>query len=230
MSTDQAYAGVATLHNGAGEFNRLEFVARQVANKMATTIPVKVVAVETVGGLPRVDVQPLVNQLDGANNSIPHGTIHGLPVEILQAGNSAVILVPKVGDMGMVAFCQVDISSVKKTKKVGNPGSRRKFDWSDGVYRAGVFNGVATQFIKISDDDGITITSADGKPVTINAPGGCTINTSGQDMSIDTGGGKLTASGDVEIGGTLKIGGHDYAAHKHSGVTTGGSNSGAVVP
>lgn len=206
-------------------------MARQVMNKMATTAPVQVMAV-TIGddGLPYVDVQPLVGQIDGAGNVTPHGTIHNLPVEILQAGNSAIILIPKVGDKGMVAFCQADISSVKKTKKVGNPGSRRKFDWADGVYRAGVFNGVATTFISISDDDGVKVTT-NGTPVAIDTGGGeVTIATGGGDIAMTTGGGKLTTDGDAEIGGTLKIGGHDYASHLHSGVTIGASNSGAVVP
>lgn len=227
--SEQAYAGIADIASGTSEFNRLEFMVRMMVGKMTTTIPALVKAVTEVSGAYFVDVQPMVAQLDGAGNAVPHGTIHNLPVEILQAGSSAIILIPKVGDKGMVAFCQADISSVKKTKKVGNPGSRRKFDWADGVYRAGVFNGVATTFISISDDDGVKVTT-NGTPVAIDTGGGdVTIDTGGGDIAMTTGGGKLTTDGDAEIGGTLKIGGHDYSAHKHSGVTIGASNSGGVV-
>lgn len=198
MSDDkQGYAGIAQPASGATEYDRISFVARQIANKMATTTLVTVMAV----GDGTVDVQPMVAQLDGAGNATPHGTIHNIPVWRLQAGTSAIIIDPVVGDIGLALFCQSDISSIKKTKKPGNPGSRRKFDWSDGIYLGGVLNAVPTQTIEMSDTDGVVITSA---------------------MPI-----KLV--GAVEISETLTVAGKDFATHTHGGVTTGGGTSGPVT-
>lgn len=198
MSDDkQGYAGIAQPASGSTEFDRISFVCRSILNKMATTTLVTVMAV----GDGMVDVQPMVAQLDGAGNATPHGTIHNIPVWRLQAGASAIILNPSVGDIGLALFCQSDISSVKKTKKAGNPGSRRKFDWADGVYMGGVLNIAATQTIEISDAYGIVITSA--MPVKI--------------------------MGNAEISGTLKVAGRDFASHTHGGVTTGGGTSGPVT-
>lgn len=154
MSGDQAFAGIGQRSSGSGEANRLDFVIQQAMNRMATAVPVLVKAV----GDGTVDVQPMVSQLDGAGNAVPHGTIHGLPVLRYQAGVSAVLLDPVVGDRGLAIFCHADISSVKKTRKVANPGSRRKFDWSDGVYLGGILNDAPTQFIRISGS-GVEITA-----------------------------------------------------------------------
>lgn len=40
----------------------------------------------------------------------------------------------------------------------------------------------------------------------------------------------VVKDGEVDITGTLKINGHEYLQHKHSGVQTGSGTSGAVVP
>lgn len=146
------------------EFNRIEFVIRQVLNRIATATLVIVRAV----GDGTVDVQPMVSQLDGAGNAVDHGTIHNVPFFMLHAGANAVILTPAVGDIGLALFCHNDVSSVKKTKAPAPPGSRRRFDWADALYLGGFLGPVATQYVRI-DDAGVAITAADGKPVAITA-------------------------------------------------------------
>ena len=171
MSADkQAYAGQADPSAGMSEFNRLEFMMRMVINRMATTTLVKVVAVNGLA----VDVQPLVGQTDGAGNVTEHGTIHNIPFARVQAGTNAVILDPVVGDMGVCAFAHNDISTVKKSKEPGPPGSYRKFDWSDGMYLFSIagMSEDPTQFVRI-DADGVAITSEG--TVDIEAPDGATV-------------------------------------------------------
>jgi hypothetical protein len=158
--SDQQYTGVARAISGTSDYNALQFVIQQTVNRMATFCPVVVKAVnlDGDGNVTSVDVQPMVSQLDGAGNAVPHGTIHGLPVMRWQGGSCGVIIDPAVGDNGTAAFAHVDISSVKKTRKVANPGSRRKFDWSDGVYLGGILNDAPTQSIRISGS-GVEITA-----------------------------------------------------------------------
>lgn len=115
---------------------------KQVLNGISTIKMVKVVAV--TGGGPSapcyVDVQPLVNMIDGAGNPTPHGILTNLPVFRLQGGIGAIICDPSVNDIGLIACCDRDSSKVKATKKVANPGSRRTLDLADGIYLGGILN------------------------------------------------------------------------------------------
>jgi hypothetical protein len=129
----------------------LSFIIDQIVNKIQTVTLVKVVAVSNNGGVEpvgTVDVMPLVHQLTGDRKTIEHGVIHNIPYFRLQGGTDAIILDPKVGDIGMCGFCSRDISSVKKNKKASAPPSLRKYDWSDGLYFGGFLNGTPEQYIR----------------------------------------------------------------------------------
>ena len=193
------------------EFGRMGFVVRSIMAQQATTTLVIVRAVEDGS----VDVQPMVAQVDGAGNAVDHGVIHGLPVWRLQGGNSAVIVEPAVGDIGLAVFASTDISNVKRAKEPTTPGSFRRFDWSDGIYLGGLLNAPASQFVRM-DAAGITITVADGQPVTINAD---TVSMSGD----------LTVTGSITSGPGSTFDGVAFDTHTHGGVTTGGGTSGPPV-
>lgn len=207
-ANQQAYTTFGSLPDTTSEFNRMAFVVRSIMSQQATTTLVIVRAVEG----DTVDVQPMVAQVDGAGNAVDHGVIHGLPVWRLQGGNSAVIVVPAVGDIGLAVFASTDISNVKRAKEPTTPGSFRRFDWADGIYLGGLLNVEPTQFLRM-DDSGVTITAADGQPVTINAD-------------------SVVMSGDLDVTGSISSGagstfnGKAFDSHAHSGVTTGGGTSG----
>lgn len=128
------------------------FQIQQQIARIATTMTVKVIAVHAsgVGPTGTVDVQPLVNQIDGRGQATPHGIIFGVPYCRIQGGENAVIIDPGVGDNGLVGFCSRDISSVKATRAQANPGSRRQFDWADAIYIGGMLNGTPTNYIAFS--------------------------------------------------------------------------------
>ena len=217
-ANQQAYTTFGDLADTTNEYNRMAFVVRSIMAQQATTT---LVIVRAVDG-DTVDVQPMVAQVDGAGNAVDHGVIYGLPVWRLQGGNSAVIVVPAVGDIGLAVFASTDISNVKRAKEPTTPGSFRRFDWADGVYLGGLLNAPASQFIKM-DDSGVTITAADGQPVTINADSVV--------ITADT----VSMSGDLDVTGSISGGagstfnGKAFDSHRHSGVTTGGGNSGVPV-
>ena len=204
----QAYTTFGALPDTTSEYNRMAFVVRSIMAQQATTTLVIVRAVEG----DTVDVQPMVAQVDGAGNAVEHGIIHGLPVWRLQGGNSAVIVVPAVGDIGLAVFASTDISNVKRAKEPTTPGSFRRFDWADGVYLGGLLNVEPTQFLRM-DDSGVTITAADGQPVTINAD---SVTMSGD----------LTVTGRISSGAGSTFNGKAFDSHTHGGVTTGGGTSG----
>lgn len=193
------YQGAQNAGDGAGAFGAQSFLVRQILSRVNTCTLVKVVAVTNAGGVSPVgfvDVQPLVNQVDGAGNAVPHGVLHHLAYFRLQGGTNAVILDPQVGDIGIAVFADHDISSVAAGKAQANPGSWRRFNMADGLYIGGVLNGTPVQYVQFS---------ASG--INIVTPGAVSITSA-----------SLTHNG-KNIGAT----------HQHSGVQTGGSNTGAPV-
>ena len=238
-----------------GEFNNINFVVQQMLSKMETATLVRVESCTNSGGLSPVgfvDVTPLVNQIDGQGNPTPHETIYNVIYFRLQGGTSAIINDPQPGDIGACIFASRDISKVKATKKQGNPGSRRKYSFSDGMYIGGFLNGTPTQYVKFSSN-GIDIHS----PNTINlsAP---TINLSGSVVAINgttsttvttpiftvngtvqingatavngglsqSGGGASTFSGSMIVTGNVTAQGTSLHTHTHGGVTTGSGMTG----
>lgn len=168
-----------------------DFFVRMILNRISTATEVKIVSCTNAGGLSPVgfvDVQPLVNQVDGNNQAVPHGVVHTLLYFRLQGGKNAIIIDPEPGDIGLAVFCDHDISSVKASKSQANPGSSRRFDMADGVYVGGNLNGTPSQYVQFSGA-GITITSPTA--VTVNAPS-ATVNCATSNVNA-TGSAAVTA-------------------------------------
>lgn len=216
MSQPDGYKGAADQYSGSSDFNSMSFLVNQILAGRNSATLVQIKSVTNDGGLSPVgfvDVQPMVNQLDGNGNAIPHGVVHNLIYFRIQGGTDAVIIDPKVGDIGMAVFADRDISAVKASKAVANPGSMRRADMADGAYFGGFLNGTPVQYIQFAAG-GITVHSPTA--ITITAPA---INSTG----TWTHAGQITASVDV-IGG-----GKSLKTHVHGGVSSGGSNTGGPV-
>lgn len=131
----------------------LEFFIQQALNGVQTVSIVRVEAVSNAGELSPVGtvaVKPLVQQMTGEREAVDHGIIYNIPYFRIQGGADAVIIDPKVGDIGICVFCSRDSSAVKTTKKEAPPGSYRTFNWADGMYIGGFLNGVPEQYIRFS--------------------------------------------------------------------------------
>src|SRR5689334_17719037 len=100
-----------TLTDGATEFQMLRFFLQQRLLKVQTATLVKVQAVHGggVGPIGTVDVLPLIDQVDGAGNIVPHVTIYGRPYCRWQGGANAIVLDPQVGDIGLMVFGSRDL-------------------------------------------------------------------------------------------------------------------------
>lgn len=166
----QGWSGYQQPGTAADPFNAIAFIVQGMLARLATATLVKVMGVTNAGGVSPVgfvDILPLVNQVDGDNNAIPHVTIYRCPYFRIQGGANAVIIDPQVGDLGIAVFADRDISSATANKAQANPGSGRMFDMADGLYIGGVLNGAPTQFVQFNAG-GITISSPNA--VTIDAP------------------------------------------------------------
>lgn len=155
-------SSLAGINSPNSIFNALTLMIQRMIGQTATATVVEVVATSdqtVVGPFGTVDVQPLVNQVDGSGNSVPHGVLHGLPFFRLQGGENAIVMDPQVGDIGIAVFASRDISSVKATLAQANPGSGRTYDMADGIYIGGILNSAASQSLTFSET-GINALSA----------------------------------------------------------------------
>lgn len=195
--------GQQTPDDSTSDYNVVAFIINQFLGRVRTATLVQVKAVTNEGGVSPVgfiDAQPLVNQIDGVGATTPHGTIFNLPYFRLQGGTNAIILDPKVGDIGIAIIADRDISAVKTTKAVASPGSFRKFDLADGVYIGGVLNGTPDQYIGFTDD-GIKLADKNGNVIQMK-PGSIAI----------TGNVTVTGSFFAGFGGADQVG---LQSHRH---------------
>lgn len=191
---------------------------------------VEVMAVRGVAPNLVVDVLPLVAEVKSDGGGMIQGSqIFNIPVWRLQRGNSAVIMNPVAGDIGMIAICDNDTSVVRANRKESVPGSKRTHSRSDAIYLGGILNGQPTQFIEFADG-AINITTPNPVNVTcskatIVAPDGVEITAPLAHFS-----GNITADGNItDNAGTqsasLKSLRDKYDSHKHqvTGVQSGSS-------
>lgn len=203
------------------EFNALSFLMKQMMAQMNTATLVKVIAVYGGGtaAVGTVDIQPLVQQTDGAGKPIDHDVIYEVPYFRLQGGTNAVIVDPEIGDIGFCVFCQHDISLVQASGATNLPGSQRRFNMADALYIGGWNTSVApTSYVMITGTD-ITIVNAtaiDATTPTFTIHGN--LHVTGTVQGDQTG----TFTGDVTGNGT------SLHTHIHTGGTIAG-NTGAPV-
>lgn len=222
----------------ATEYDQIMFILNQSLAFVRTATLVQVKAVTNNGEIAiagTVDVQPLVKMLDGLGNTSRHSIVYGLPYLRMQAGVNAIILDPKVGDIGIAVFADRDISKVKVTKAEAPPGSWRRFSFPDGLYLGGVLNPVPTQYLRYHDG-GISVFDKNGNKVELTSDGIKITDKFGHIINMVSG--KIQITGNVEITGTLSATGSITAGqgtgdqvglqtHVHSGVQSGASSTNA---
>jgi hypothetical protein len=138
--------------SAATEYQMLQFLISQRLLKVQTVTLVQVIAVYGGGIAPvgTLDVLPLVDQIDGAGNAIPHEVLFNRPYVRAQGGQCALIVDPEVGDRGVMVFGSRDLSAVLASGKEGPPPSRRLFDYADGLYLYSIPRVAPTTYIQVS--------------------------------------------------------------------------------
>lgn len=228
MAQEYGYQGTKKPTDGTSEYNALRFLMQSMLSTLRTATLVRIISCTNDGGVSPVgfvDVQPLVNQLDGFGNAVPHVKVYRLPYLRIQGGANAVIMDPQPGDIGVAAFADRDISSVKSTRAQANPGSARMFDMADGMYLGGMLNGTPTQYVQFTDG-GISIVSP--AKITLSAP---VIELDGQLIQgRGEHGGTAVMQGPVTVIEDLTAAGVSVSTHTHGGVQSGSSNTAEPNP
>lgn len=178
-----------------------QFIIQKLIRGIHTAAIVKVLAVyPTAGKVGFVDVQPMVLDQDTNGVVIAQSPIYRIPYFQLQAGTSAVILAPVVGDLGLCIFMARDSSNVAKTLQPGAAPTNRAYSSADGLYLGGVLNPDPTQWVKFLPAGGIDI-HAEGD-LSMSATGMFSVTATGN-LSLTTQGAlALSAAGNVSMGST----------------------------
>lgn len=207
---DDGYLGMADPTTAGHDFNAASFLVNQVLNKKWTLTLglVKAVHGGGIGSPPTVDVQPMVNQLDGRMQATPHGTIYGVPTLRPQGGAGAVVVDPEAGDIGLLAFASRDISSVVKNRAPSNPGSLRTFDAADAMYVGALLGAAPSRYIRIAEN-----------AISIVLSESVSISLSGDGVAITAGSAVLRVGSD----GFITLNGIQWGIHAHPVTTAPGT-------
>lgn len=153
--------------------NALHFLVNALIHQTVNVaIPVRVDSVTLGDGNTAgwVSATPLITDRDLHGNMIKNVSIPKLPFFRYRAGTAAVILNPRVGDVGLAVFCHKDISPIKPgVTQPQNAGSYRTFDYSDGVYIGGLFGEATPKTTIVVDPDG-ELVEVNCKTMVVNAP------------------------------------------------------------
>jgi hypothetical protein len=203
-SGQQGYPQQQTPSAERAESNVHHFAAEQILAKARTATLVKIKTVKSKGEAAApgmVDVQPLVKMMDGQGNAFSHGVVNNVLYYRYQAGKSAIIMDPKVGDMGFLVVADSDISSVKSSKQESNPGSWRKNALPDGVFFPALLGDSPTSYIRFTDDGNIILNVKD-KGEVVCADTHVQMKKKGDPnlhITVDVAGGQLIAGMDFVI-------------------------------
>lgn len=237
MSDDQTYLGTQDQGTDASEYNARTYHIQQEINKVNTATLVKIVRAPydkdgkdidpgSVVPVGYVDVQPLVNQLDGRGQATPHGTVYRLSYHRFQGGLNAIIADPAKDDIGKMVVADRDTSSVRATNDVANPGSRRKFDKADGTFFGSTQQKVKPEQYVAFTKDGMILRDKSNNKVTLDPTGihmadkfGNTFTMKADGVFIN--GAKITIEGDV-----VTAHGTSLDHHVNTRVQSGSGNSG----
>lgn len=175
----------------ASEALRNQLLILSLIKDVRTAIPVKVMAVHLGAGTPpaigTVDVQPLVQTVDGTGKLWNLGQTYGAQFCRIQSGASAVVVDPSEGDIGLAVVNDRDISSVIASAGLAGPGSARTHDLSDLVYVLSLLSAKAVTQYLLMNASGITMLSPNtitiqGQQINLVGP----VNQTNGDVTLET--------------------------------------------
>jgi len=221
-----------------GEANKMEFILSSFLGKHAFITLGLVVAVDADKN--EVDIKPMIHSTDAEGNMIVKEVIYGVSYFRYQRGNSAAIMNPVIGDIGLIAVCDHDITNVKASKKPSVPATGRKHNYSDAIYFGGVasINQSPTQYVEFADNainvvsphlvtvkaPDVTVTADNsvsvkaGSEISLSAP---TINIDG---ALQQGSGEN--GGEAKFANEVTVKNVRLSVHTHSGVQSGSNSTG----
>lgn len=146
----------------ASEAALLAFVVQQQISQVSTMQLARVVECTNAGGIVptgTLTVQLLVNMVTGDGVGVQHGELFKVPYSRISAGPNAVIMDPQPGDIGLVGFCERDISAVKATRAIANPSTKRQYSKADGVWIVTIWSAQPPSQYVVMTPEGVRVVS-----------------------------------------------------------------------
>lgn len=203
------------------ETSQWKAILRQALADLRVAIPAIVqefdAATQTV--TVQIALREVVRMPAGAQN-IAIQPVYKVPVCLPRAGGFALTLPIEAGDEGMLVFCDMCIDLWWARGGVQNQLERRRHDLSDCGFFPGIWNqkrllsNYSANSAQLRSDDGSVVVDLATTGITLTGPK-VTVNSLGD---VD-----IAASGNVNIQGKT------WLSHQHTGVQTGGGDTGPVL-
>jgi Phage protein Gp138 N-terminal domain len=211
MTTKQPTPPSRNTANNNSLSGLIQFAINKNLESTDDMLPAKVIAYDRTTN--RARVQPLIDMVDTKDVIQPRAQIASIPV--LQLGGAGYVISFPIatGTLGWIKANDRDISLLRAPYNPVAPNTLRKHSFSDAL------------FIPDTMLNGVTIASGDvNNAVFQNAEGTVKISLSGDTVTIKAPHVKIESTtlthNNVNIGDT----------HTHSGVVTGGDDTGVPVP
>lgn len=229
----------------ASECNALSFALKSLIGNYAFIDIVKVEKVNehVVDNVKEITltVRSMILGMTTERKKIENEPVYNIPILRLQCGESAVIMDPVVGDIGLMAICDKDIDNIKDSKQESMPGTLRQHNMADGVYLTSIasLSITPTQYVKFTSD-GIEIVSP--KKLKLESPeidltATTKISLNSADITLNgpvtqgagSYGGAAHFKNAVTSDSDFAVGEIKLTYHGHTGVQTGSGISGSVT-
>ena len=185
-----------------------------------------------------VAIREVVRTNTGPKN-VEISPVHKVPVMLPRAGGFCLTMPLQAGDEGMLVFCDMCIDLWWARGKVQDQLERRRHDLTDCGFYPGMWcqpralPNYSLNSAQLRSDDGLILVDVAQAGITLAGPK-VTINSTG-DVDINATGAINLASATTDINITAGAGfytiidGKAFPIHQHTGVSTGGGDSGPVL-
>lgn len=212
------------LLNDAEEAQRVVLDGRQSTIWTAMPGIVKAVDLTKMTVSAQLAIQGVIENEDGSTQSINLPLLVDVPIVFPSAGGFTITFPIAVGDEVLVVFASRCMDSWWQSGGVGRPMEARMHDLSDGFAIPGpksqpnVVGGISATALQIRNNAGTSyIEIAANGAIKIVAPIGLTVQ------------GNMHVTGGIITDADVNADGVSVKTHVHTGVTTGGSNTGGPV-
>lgn len=218
-----------------------------LAARMRVAMPARVVSFDaekqTIVAQPLIR-EKIINRETGEKEWVEIPNLLDIPVVYPKGGGMCMTFPLEADDEVLLVFNDLCIDQWWQAGGVQNWNDRRRHDLSDAVAIPGptsVPKAIPDFYLNVEEFalPGVEIRTFDGNVRwRVDATGAyliiggeiiATADENSWTIGFPGANIELTAAGQVNITGTLRINGNLYTAHRHSGVTSGGSNTGTVV-
>ena len=159
--------------------------------------------------------------------------VDNVPVVLPRGGGWSFTLPLKKGDEGLLVFCDTCFDFWWQNGGVQNTiGNHRHEHWDCGFVpgmwsQPNRLSSYSTTSAQLRSDDGTVVVDLAAAAVSITAPK-LVVSTTG-DLDLTASGNVNITGAQVNIGNATKIDGKAFLTHQHTGVTTGGGDTGGVL-